>query len=67
MNPIDFGVAFNDIPPTYVRPAQRCETCMRVFRPDERFVITYFEDGVSVCECPFCKTICVCEGEPNDN
>ncbi len=66
MNSTDFGIAFNDIPPRYIRPPQTCYTCNTVFRPDERFVITY-DNGISVCECPTCKQILICEGEPNDD
>lgn len=65
MSITDYGIAFNSIPPTYKRPPQICGNCGRVFRPDERFVITY-DDAVSVCECPFCKTVLICEGEPNE-
>lgn len=65
MSMINYGIAFDSIPPTHKRPPQTCENCGRVFRPDERFVITYY-NAISVCECPFYNTILICEGEPNE-
>ena len=65
MSIINYGIAFDSISPTYKRPPQTCGNCGRVFRPDERFVITY-DDAISVCICPFCNTVLICEGEPNE-